>query len=97
MPSQEQTHKVFTDYIRDGNYDKARTFMSASGVDEQCVREAITYLLNISNDAEQEQTARINALLAARNFFWKLKPDQTTEYQMFEAQLKLDVGLMIYG
>lgn len=97
MPSQEETHKVFTDYVRKGHYDKALALTTASGVDEQYVREAITYLLSISDDEEQEQTARINALLTARNFFWNLKPDQTTEYQMFEAQLKLDVGLMIYG
>uniref|UniRef100_A0A6C0CRR3 Uncharacterized protein n=1 Tax=viral metagenome TaxID=1070528 RepID=A0A6C0CRR3_9ZZZZ len=95
MPSQED--KAFIDYVRDGHYDKALTLTSGAGVDEQCVRKAITYLLSISDDAEQEQNARTNALITARSLFWKLKPDQTTEYQIFEAQLKLDIGLMIYG
>lgn len=95
MPSQDD--KVFINYVRDGHYDKAVALMTASGVNEQYLREAITYLLTISDDAEQEQTARINALVTARNFFWKLKPDQSTEYQIFEAQLKLDIGLMMYG
>jgi len=98
-PSPEQFRENFDSLMKAGEYGSALTFANFPGIDDDCIRETIAYLLAIANNVEQDKKIRLNAFLVARSFFWKresFKDDPALHDSIFKSEFAVQAPLWVY-